>query len=314
MTVTVLHTRLAEIYHDLGQYDKSIDAYRQVVANPRESGINFDYYAMLALTQLLIEHRSAAEALALVQLVYRENPPTSYYPEHLLEGALAICYDALGQTAEAETHFRKSIYNMDNVKLNDRCYSILQFNIGKFFLKQRQYTMAATHLQKAIRFRPDVASISLTNNAQYMLFQCDSALGYRQAIGHYQLYKYYNDSLFNVAKIKQISELQIQYETEKKDQSLLLQAQQIRLSEQDILLLKRQGQLQEGKLKQADLEMQQSLSDARRKDQDLELKEKTSPSSLKPRRYSRATSKRKCSCGTFPLPEPCYSWLLSASW
>lgn len=274
LVTTIMFVRLGEIYRDLVQYENSIDAYRKAVANAHGTGPDYDYYAALALTELLIEHRSAAEALAFVKQVYKDDPPVSYYPERLMEAALAQCYNALGQTGEAEKYYLSSIRNIDHIRVGDKLYTRLQLNVGKFYLGQKKYTIASEHLRKALSYRPDIASISLTNNAHYMLFQCDSAMGmYRQAIDQYQLYKYYNDSLFNVAKSRQISELQIQYETEKKDQSLLLQEQEIRLREQDIMLLMRKELLQKSQLNQAILQREQSLMDARRKDQDIQLKQ-----------------------------------------
>ncbi len=269
-------TRLADIYYDLGQHENSIDTYRKVYKNAHNRGVNFDYYAVFALTESLIRHQSPAEALAFVQQVYREHPPTSFYPERLLQGAIAMCYNALGQSDLAEKNFLASIENIDNLRVGDKLYTLLHFNTGKFFLLQKKYTVAAEHLRKAIRFRPDIASVALTNNAHYMLFQCDSALGnFRQAIGHYQLFKYYNDSLFNVSKSRQISELQIQYATEKKDQSLLAQLQEIKLRNQSIQILKRDSLLQQTRLQQAALEQVQITREAERKDQDLLLKEKS---------------------------------------
>lgn len=43
---------------------------------------------------------------------------------------------------------------------------------------------------------------------------------FREALAYYELYKQYEDSIFNETKSKQIAEVQTQYETEKKDQSI----------------------------------------------------------------------------------------------
>lgn len=57
------------------------------------------------------------------------------------------------------------------------------------------------------------------------------------AIKHYQTYKVISDSLLNAEKSKQQSNLQLSYQTEKKDKDIKLKAQ-------NILLLTKQGQLQ----------------------------------------------------------------------
>jgi uncharacterized membrane protein len=66
-------------------------------------------------------------------------------------------------------------------------------------------------------------------------FKVDSALGnYSSAIKHYQRYTALKDSVFDETKSKQIEELGIRYETEKKEQAL-------KLKEKDNALLREQN-------------------------------------------------------------------------
>ncbi|PWV54475.1 tetratricopeptide repeat protein [Chitinophaga sp. S165] len=87
----------------------------------------------------------------------------------------------------------------------------------------------------------------LLNDYGY-LFRADSALGnYPAAIDYYQQYKVLQDSLYSEEKTREIAQLQMQYDMEKKDHDLLLK-------EQSIQLLKRQGLLQKSDLQRARLE------------------------------------------------------------
>ncbi len=68
-----------------------------------------------------------------------------------------------------------------------------------------------------------------------MLFKTDSSLGnYVSAIRHLNQYRQLNDSIFNVAKTRQLQEVEVEYETEKK--------------EKDIKLLEKESKLQQSKL------------------------------------------------------------------
>jgi two-component sensor histidine kinase len=70
-----------------------------------------------------------------------------------------------------------------------------------------------------------------------MLFKVDSAQGnYLSAIGHLQRYKTFNDSLFSEVKSKQLTQLQIQYDTQAKEQNIALLTKQSELQQ---LALKR---------------------------------------------------------------------------
>ncbi len=54
--IQVFLTRQADIYNNLRQYAKSIEAYRKVHAIALKTGINYDHYAALSLTEVLIKH------------------------------------------------------------------------------------------------------------------------------------------------------------------------------------------------------------------------------------------------------------------
>jgi two-component sensor histidine kinase len=72
-----------------------------------------------------------------------------------------------------------------------------------------------------------------------MQFKVDSAQGnYPSAIKHYQTYIAVKDSVFNETTSKQVEQLTIQYETEKKEQD-------IKLKEKNIALLKEQNKAQQ---------------------------------------------------------------------
>ncbi|TWV96200.1 sensor histidine kinase [Chitinophaga pinensis] len=76
-------------------------------------------------------------------------------------------------------------------------------------------------------------------------YRADSARGdFASSIKHFQLYKFYSDSLFSVRKTSQLNQLQVKFETEKKDQAL-------QLKQKSIELLTRDSQLQKAELRRA---------------------------------------------------------------
>jgi two-component sensor histidine kinase len=79
---------------------------------------------------------------------------------------------------------------------------------------------------------------------QFYRFQLDSMQGnYLSAIRHYQQYKRLEDSLLNETKNRQVANMEVLYDTEKKDQA-------IRLKEQNIKVLTKEKQLQQQQLAQ----------------------------------------------------------------
>ncbi len=274
--IKAVKIRLAEIFSDLGDYDKSIGMYRSGLDLHRQPGFYFDYASAFMLTELLVEHGSPQEALAFLDEAGKVHIPDDHYSRILLAGARGRCYQAMGLRSQAEEAFQFSIKNMRQERITAKVGSLLQYNIGKFYFDNAQYRRAAEHLGNAAAYHPGLTGISLARNVQYLLFRCDSAEDRHQpSIAHYQLYKYYNDSLFSIAQSRQISELNIQYETEQKDQSLLVQAQEIQLRKQHITLLERQGLLQLNMLQHAQMEQEHSIKEALQKDQEIKLKGKS---------------------------------------
>lgn len=153
--------------------------------------------------------------------------------------------------------------------------------IIQFLVVSGQYDQARQYLPMYDRLAQKHGVITFQREVQYRYYKVDSAQGhFADALEHFKRYKALNDTLYNKDKAKEIAELEIRYETEKKDNDL-------KLKEQNIALLTRQSQLQQVtaaqkdqalRLKEKDIallvrdkELQQAL--ARKNEQHLQLQE-----------------------------------------
>ncbi|HEX6432412.1 MAG TPA: sensor histidine kinase, partial [Niastella sp.] len=108
----------------------------------------------------------------------------------------------------------------------------------RFYLQRGQFKKAHTYLDSALVNRADDRLIDQSELFK-MLFTADSALGnYSAAIKNLQHYQFLNDSLYNERKSRQIEELTIQYETEKKEQSIRLLEKDKRLQQIELTQMK----------------------------------------------------------------------------
>lgn len=306
--IHVLYEKAGDIYSNLGQPVKSIAWYRRALDAANHSPLmDFDYITTGKMVEEMVKTGAAKDALANVLQLYRQSPPQSFYPKVSIRNALATCYNSLGQYDLAEKYYLENAYDVERYRISDKTYTAIHYNIGKFYLEKGQYMRADYHLKKSLRYTPDVASVASIKDVHLLLFRSDSARGdYLSAIRHYQQYKSFNDSIFNNLTSRQIQELQIQYETEKKDQALVLKEKDLLLREQDILLLTRQGMLRETRLEQALLKRRQAEIEAERKDQDLKLKEQniqllTKQSQLQQSRLQQERILRKVTYGGVSL-------------
>jgi two-component sensor histidine kinase len=229
--------RLGNTYWELGQFDKSIEYYRQSLAISHQKG---QLYIQIGLPRrmvvALLRQANAREALLMLKSFTHQNLPVTFEDKMFIAQSFGACYNALKQYKRAEKHY------LQGVSLSEQ--SALQFqhiawkHISQFYVTTTQYTRADPYLKQLLAAREQIIPSHLID-VHLMRFKVDSALGnYSVAIKHYQQYKTLSDSVFNVTKSKQIAQLSIQYETEKKEQAL-------RLREKDIALLTEQSKSQQ---------------------------------------------------------------------
>ncbi len=103
------------------------------------------------------------------------------------------------------------------------------------FLKLKQYSQALKYLKKekeALKFIP----FSMRNAVFFRYwFSLDTATkDYKSAVYHLLEYNKVNDSIFNQTKAKQIEQLQIEYDIDKKDKNIKLLTQQKKIQDTEL--------------------------------------------------------------------------------
>lgn len=221
--------RLGNAYWELGQFDKSLTYYQHSLASSRRKGQLFIQVGLpRRMVVALLRQGKAREAVRLLTDFIQQNLPVTYEDKMFIAQSFGACYNALGQYEQAETCY------LEGVAWSKR--SALQFqqiawkHISQFYVMTAQYTKADPYLKRLLLAAPEQIIPSHLIDVHLMRFKVDSALGhYAEAIKHYQQYKTFSDSVFNVRKSKQIAQLSIQYETEKKEHVLKLQEKDIAL-------------------------------------------------------------------------------------
>ena len=118
--------------------------------------------------------------------------------------------------------------------------------VAEYYMKLKNYPAARLYLSKNKVLLEGLSPtwISLDLRLWYKL---DSAQGrFRDAYNHLRQLKIISDSIFNATKAKQLQQLEVEYETAKKEDS-------IRAKNSDIIVLTQKNQLQQANLKQSNL-------------------------------------------------------------
>ncbi|MCD4833329.1 MAG: tetratricopeptide repeat-containing sensor histidine kinase [Bacteroidales bacterium] len=107
-------------------------------------------------------------------------------------------------------------------------------NIGNLYYKLKKFNIATEYSLKSLKEAKDIGAKQLIANAYRSLSENYSAQNsYKKAFKYHKLYKEMNDSIFNKEKSKQLNEMQVRYETEKKEQQI-----QVLKKENEINVLK----------------------------------------------------------------------------
>jgi two-component sensor histidine kinase len=232
--------RLGNAYFDLNEFGKSIKYHQQSLAISRQKGeviIHMGLARRLAIS--LIKSGKAKEALQMLQEIFRNKLLFPFEDKLIIAQGFGACYSALKQYKLAEKYYLESIAWS---KQGDSVYQYQAlYNTSEFYVITGQYTKADLLLQQVMNGYGGMEGIPdiYTKTIHLMRFKVDSALAnYPSAIKHYQLYTALKDSNFNETQSKQIAQLSIGYETEKKEQD-------IKLKEKNIALLREQNKAQQ---------------------------------------------------------------------
>lgn len=231
-SANTFYSNLAHMYRELGQPKKSVEWYWKLFSNRKftdESNM-YIYRDAGLLARELIKLKKEKEALAFMLDIEARNKPSNEYSEASLFASLAYCYHKLNLHQQAEKYYVKVIELTSQLQNSNEITSDINYELGQYLIEKKQYKNAVTHLQKALSASQGINTLAVTKDIYMMLYKSDSAMGnFLPAIQHLMKHKEINDSIFNETKSRQIEELQVQYETAKKEKDIELLANQNQL-------------------------------------------------------------------------------------
>lgn len=267
-----LYNNLGLTYRLVGQFQKAIEYYDLAYSFYKKKPSSIIFELGMLNADAMAKVGRARDGIAQMVEKCRFYPPKTNLEKKYVEDALGTCYRVLKQYDSAEVHFLNNIKYQREDRPNDQMDA--KRHLAQVYVEGGRYAKAKPLLDECL------ASGVFSNSAHFyfLLFKTDSATGnYLLAMQHLMRNKEIDEIAYQEAKIRENRELQIKYETEKKDKN-------IRIKEQDILLLTNLSQLQRQRMQQAQLEFSydsltkeqsiQALSAASaKKDKDILLKQ-----------------------------------------
>ena len=237
---------LGQLKHNLEKYNESIKHQQEALKllGPYNNKLlEGDAYSAIGQSYYELKNYKKAEENYLAGL--------NRYNEIKNKDKLAFAYGNLGKLYVAKDEYDKAMFNHDNaMKLarenssKSRLVSIL-FNIGAAHNAMGSSEKAINYLNESIELADSIGELGSLKTGYLERSKAFEKFGNTsKAFEDFKAYSKVNDSLFNKTKSQQIEEQLIIYETEKKEQQIQLQQNEIELlntekkiSNQQLLLL-----------------------------------------------------------------------------
>lgn len=232
--LATIYYRLGSVYMNLKQYEKTISVSKAALLVAKSSNDSYaDREINLQIVDALIEIKSYKRALIVLKKI--KISKDDIFNQTLSSSFYSKIYLGLQQYKQARIYL--DLLESFTKKYGDQPYTWRCFYMISilYHFQTRQYeaaNLASIGADAENKLRARVYTL-----VDYELYwsKIDSALGKDvSALKHYKIYKILSDSISNNRNTKQLLELQLQYDTEKKDQDILLLTQQSQL--QDIEL------------------------------------------------------------------------------
>jgi len=153
---------------------------------------------------------------------------------------LLKAYTSLKQFDKGEKYAKIAMKISDGLAPDDERQEPLYRGLVGYLYNSKQYELARKYAKGFLKYNEKYKNPIVETDMHHALFRIDSVQGnYDASLESYRKEMKIKGSLLNSEKNKQIAELQIKYETDKKDKN--------------VQLLKKQGELQKSKLEKSNL-------------------------------------------------------------
>jgi len=188
---------------------------------------------------ILVRMKKFEEGIAALKELIEKYPPTDTQMKLRIPYILFNTYYDIEQYSKAEPYFKVLQKFHHDLPKDDPNQIYLYRSIIRKLIHDKQFLAADGYLKEHEKQSLQQKNLLALAQLHRLWFDVDSALNKPwEAVAHYKTYKRLTDSIWNNEKNKQISGLEIEYQTEKKDKDIALlsqknQLQQVRIGNEE---------------------------------------------------------------------------------
>jgi two-component system, sensor histidine kinase PdtaS len=220
----IVDERMGAVYILLGKTEEAIAWFEKGLegAKSRETQ-PFWYPCFLSLLNTLIDIDRIQEALSYMKKMDARYPPLTSLDKLYLASNQAYVFDHLGQDAAAQKNF--DVFDSLATRFPPQYIGVSfpygYYRAADFQFRRGHYEKARKYFEKAKVAASGQSDGNILSQFALLQFRLDSVAGKNSAaIKDYIQYKSLEDSMGSLTQKKQINELIIKYETDKKDRNI----------------------------------------------------------------------------------------------
>lgn len=234
LQLCTVYNHLGITYYYLSDYATSADYYKKALTVAEKYRSYGDiYFIGFNYGNNLIRQRKLVECNAHLKNILRKYPTADTPYLVLYTASFLSNYSALKDLQKAQWEFnRLQQLKKGRALENDIARSVYSSEID-YLLSTKQYAAARQRLVANEKFLSENSTLIQLAVNQISWIRLDSAIGdYRDGVKHYHQYAILKDSIFNKEKTRHIAQMNVLYETNKKDQDILLKEKNIEVLNQ----------------------------------------------------------------------------------
>lgn len=222
MWCSVIKNLIGTIYSEMKFHDKSVEYYKKAIIIAEE---NDDIESVISITintaRGLLSRNKTSEALDVLNNGYKYYRKGDCDIEYTSLYMLIYC--DLKQYNKAKPYYDELLKCSKEQPKNQMAQEKMYYAMIHYLLNTGQAGKTYEYIDKLKQLNRKNNDIYNITQLEKTHFEVDSATGnFKGAIEHLRNFKELNDSLFNINSNKQFADLQLKYETEKKDKNIKL--------------------------------------------------------------------------------------------
>lgn len=219
--------QLSSVYRQYGDMKNAEKTILKAIELNRNGSKKDLMYSKLLLGKIYAEQGKGVEAFEIYEEVH------SFTKEHRDPVLLYSVNSYLGEFYKKNSDYKKAMMHInDNLQINTSINNNLgilgsKAEIADILVHQKKYDQAIDYINQYIPLAKKSSSLTYLEDSYEMLSEIYELKGdYGKALEYRKEFEIWNDSLISEEHLNAVSELEIKYETEKKENDILLLSEQ----------------------------------------------------------------------------------------